>query len=88
MKQNNTTTLEYGKYKIYLKTSKRGWAITITPINIRVDTFHGFPHIHFSLKGKHHPIKINKLDKALNIIINHILDNDEINKKKLREELS
>jgi hypothetical protein len=24
----------------------------------------------------------------LNIIINHILDNDEINKKKLREELS
>jgi len=51
MKQNNTNSIKLGKYKIYRKTSKKGWAITITPINIRIDNFHGFPHIHFSLKG-------------------------------------
>ncbi|WP_281192496.1 hypothetical protein [Methanobrevibacter filiformis] len=32
------------------------------PDNVRVDNFHGFPHIHFSLKGKHNKININNMD--------------------------
>ena len=64
MKKNETDVFNIGEYSIYRKKSLRGWAITITPINIRIDTYHGFPHIHYSLKGNHHLIKINDLDEA------------------------
>ncbi|MGL6298512.1 MAG: hypothetical protein ACRC1M_05025 [Methanobacteriaceae archaeon] len=87
MKENDTSLLKIGKYNIYHKNSKRGWAITIMPINFRIDNFHGFPHIHFSLKGEHNPIRVNNFNEALIIVINHISNNDEINKKKLMEEL-
>ena len=34
---------------VYKRKSKRGWAIVIMPDNIRIDNYHGFTHIHFSL---------------------------------------
>ena len=87
MKSNETNVMEIGEYTLYRKNSMRWWAITITPINIRIDNFHGFPHIHYSLKGKHHSIGINDLDKAYKIVIHHIENNKKIYKDKLTEEL-
>jgi hypothetical protein len=88
MKINDTSILKIGKYTIYSKKSMRGWAITIMPIKIRIDNYHNFPHMHFSLKGKHIPIKIDKLDDAVEIVMSHIINNVNINKEKLKEELS
>ena len=88
MKSNNTDISKIGKYTIYKKSSMRGWAIIIMPSKIRTDNFHGFPHIHYSLKGKHQPIKVNKLNKAFEIVTNHILNNETVNKEKLKGELS
>ncbi|MCL2116215.1 MAG: hypothetical protein FWH29_08340 [Methanobrevibacter sp.] len=79
--------MKVGEYTLYRKNGYRGWAITITPINIRIDNFHGFPHIHYSLKGKHHPIQINNLNEAYKIVVKHIENNKKIDKKKLTEEL-
>ncbi|KZX12254.1 hypothetical protein [Methanobrevibacter curvatus] len=87
MKSGLTNTIKIGQYDIYARESPRGWAIIIMPTNIRIDTFHGYPHIHFSQKGKKHEIKIENFDTALKIIDNHIYKNITINKKRLLEEL-
>jgi len=39
MKEGQSEVTVIGKYKIYDKETKRGWAITIMPINIRIDNF-------------------------------------------------
>lgn len=58
------------------------------PNSVRVDNYHGFPHIHFSLKGKHQPIKKEiTIDEAFKIITDPITNNIKINKEKLKEEL-
>jgi hypothetical protein len=87
MKPNNTNISKIGKYKIYRKISQRGWVITIMPAKIRIDNYHGFPHIHYSLKGTHNPIEVNDLNKAFEIVTKYILNNETINKEKLRGEL-
>ena len=87
MKESESNVSFIGKYKIYDKESPRGWAITIMPIKIRIDNFHGFSHIHYSLKGKHVNINVNDKDEAFKIVVNHILNNIEIDKLKLTEEL-
>ena len=87
MKINETSVMKIGEYTLYRKNSPRGWAITIIPINIRIDNFHGFPHIHYSLKGKHHLIGINDLKRAYEIVVGHIENNEKIYKEKLTEEL-
>lgn len=88
MKKSEIAVFEIGDYKIYQKNSLRGWAVTIMPINIRIDNFHNFPHIHYSLKGKHIPIKINDMIMVIEIVKKHILENGKIQKEKLKEELS
>lgn len=72
---------------VYKRKSKRGWAIVIMPDNIRIDNYHGFTHIHFSLNGKHEKIKYDDFDEIYRIIKMHILLNKGINKKLLRKEL-
>jgi len=57
------------------------------PDEIRVDNYHGFPHIHLSLEGDKIPIKYNDRDEVFIIIRNHLLKNKDIIKKELLEEL-
>jgi len=88
MKRGEISVFEVGDYKVYQKTSLRGWAVTIVPINVRIDNFHNFPHIHYSLKGEHIPIKVNDMNIVVEIVKKHILKNGKIYKEKLKEELS
>ena|GEM_PF-1481015 len=87
MKVDNTKSTKIGNYDVYERESIRGWSITITPIGIRIDDFHGYPHIHFSLKGKKHKINVEKFEEAIYIVFLHISKNKKINLKKLFEEL-
>lgn len=80
-------TIEIKNYKIYYRETQRGWAIAIMPNNIRIDNFHGFPHMHYTLKGKHQPIKTKTLSESLNIVLNYLSQNDEINIEDLKKEL-
>ncbi|MDR2624433.1 MAG: hypothetical protein LBC39_07740 [Methanobrevibacter sp.] len=41
------------------------------PAGIRIDTFHGFPHVHFTQNGKKHEIKIDDFELALEIVNEH-----------------
>jgi len=89
MKRSLSEKTKIGNYDVYQRKTRRGWAITILPIGIKIDNFHGFPHFHFSLEDKeHHKIQINKLEKAYTIVFTHIIKNKKINSEKLFEELS
>ncbi|MGL6298850.1 MAG: hypothetical protein ACRC1M_06775 [Methanobacteriaceae archaeon] len=87
MKLNNRSVVKIGEYDLYERKSRKGWAIIIMPIGIRIDNFHGFPHIHFSQNGIKHEINTNDFNEAYEIVFKHILTNNKINKGKLREEL-
>jgi len=87
MKVDNTSKRKIGNYDVYERKSHRGWAIIILPAGIRIDTFHGFPHIHFSPNGKKHEIMVNEFEVALEIVDQHIFSNIIIDKEKLLEEL-
>jgi len=87
MKVDNTIKRKVGNYDVYERISNRGWAIIIMPSGIRIDTFHGFSHIHFSPNGKKHKINVNDMESALSIIDEHIFINTLIDKEKLLEEL-
>jgi len=88
MKRCEMFVFDIGDYKIYQKASLRGWAVTIMPINLRIDNFHNFPHIHYSLKGEHVPIKVNDMNIVIEIVKKDILENGKIYKEKLKGELS
>jgi hypothetical protein len=60
MKLSERHRNKIGKYTIHVNITPRTWAIIIMPPEIRIDNANGFVHIHFSLRGKHHPI--NKKD--------------------------
>ncbi|MGL4669841.1 MAG: hypothetical protein ACRCVG_04515 [Methanobacteriaceae archaeon] len=87
MKLNNGNVVKVRGYNIYERKSRKGWAIIIMPIGIRIDNFHGFPHIHFSQNGKKHNINTNNFNKVYKVVFTHILTNTKISKEKLREEL-
>lgn len=72
---------------IYRIVSKRGWTIVIMPDNIRLDNFHGFPHIHMEGVENHLPITYNDFKTVDNLIMDHIDRNTGINKKELLMEL-
>ena len=77
---------KYGKH-IYIRESKRGWAISIRPDNIRIDNYDKEAHIHMKLKGMHIPIKYQQLDEVGLIIEIHLIKNKCFNKKILQKEL-
>jgi hypothetical protein len=81
------SSIEIKDYKIYYRETVRGWAVAIMPNKIRIDNFHGFPHIHYSLKGKHQPIKTGTLTEALKIVLNYLSENDELVVEDLKNEL-
>ncbi|MDR0774697.1 MAG: MarR family transcriptional regulator [Rickettsia sp.] len=83
MKRDNTEKTKIGNYDVYEREGYRGWAIIIMPDGLRIDNYHGFPHIHFTHKGKKHKINTNNMEKALEILYNHIWKNEIINKKKI-----
>jgi len=77
---------EHGK-KVYLRETIRGWAIIIIPDKIRVDNFHGFPHIHLTFDGEKIAIKYDDMNEIVMIIRNHLQKNKNLIKKELLEEL-
>jgi len=77
---------KYGKH-FYIRVSKRGWAISIRPDNIRIDNYKIKPHLHLKLKGIHIPIKYKSLEEVGLIIETHLIRNKGINKKELQDEL-
>ncbi len=46
VKDHDSTRYRVHDRSIYRKRSKRGWSIVIMPEGIRLDNFHGYPHIH------------------------------------------
>jgi hypothetical protein len=87
MEVDETKSSKIGNYDVYERESIRVWAITVLPIGIRIDSFHGYPHIHFTLQGTKHKINVKKFDKAYYIVFKHIISNKTINPKILFEEL-
>ncbi|KZX10143.1 hypothetical protein [Methanobrevibacter curvatus] len=88
MKEKHENKIKIKKYLIYYYETKRGWAIVIMPDEVRIDNFHGFPHMHyFAGDNNHKSIKTNTLTEALAIIINYLTKNDELIKEDLKEEL-
>jgi hypothetical protein len=75
-------------YFVYRRITRRGWAISIMPHKIRIDNFHGYPHIHFKLHGIKHQIKVNNIDEAYKIVHNHINDFRKVNNRILFRELN
>ena len=65
-------TIEIKNYKIYYRETQRGWSIVIRPNNIRIDNFHGLPHIHYTLKDKHTLIKTESLTESLIIVLDYL----------------
>ncbi|MDR3291104.1 MAG: hypothetical protein LBT10_03045 [Methanobrevibacter sp.] len=55
----NSLKRKIGDYDVYHRNTQRGWAISILPPKIRIDNYHGYPHIQFSLHGIKHKININ-----------------------------
>lgn len=87
MKIESKDHLEIRGKKVYMRKTLRGWSIVIMPDDIRADNFHGFPHIHMDMSGKHEPIKNDDFNAVFTIIIKHIDKNNGINKNELRKEL-
>ncbi|MDR1820615.1 MAG: hypothetical protein LBR15_10285 [Methanobrevibacter sp.] len=88
MKYNLKDKSFIGDYTLHINVTSKMWAIVIMPIQIRVDNTHGFVHIHFSHKGKHHKIGKSNFDEIYEIIVNHVENNEIISKKKIWGELS
>lgn len=72
---------------VYRRKSKRGWSVVIMPDNIRIDNFHGFPHIHIKKKAGHEKIGIDDPDMVYQIVMDHLEREKGLNIKKLKEEL-
>ncbi|MBZ9569972.1 hypothetical protein KQY27_00165 [Methanobrevibacter sp. TMH8] len=78
------------RYKIHNKSviwSENGdyWVIIILPDNIKVDNWHGYPHIHIGDEKK--KISINNSYKAFLKVRLHINRESGVNLNKLLEEL-
>ncbi len=87
MKNRTTSKTLIENKEVYRDKSARGWAIIIMPDEIRIDNYHGFPHIHLSLNGEKIQINYNDREDVFIIIKNHILKNKDIIKKELLGEL-
>ena len=73
-----------GEYRIYRRKSPRGESIIIMPIEIGIDSFHGYNHLHFSLGGKKHEINpFLDFDTIFEIISLHINKHEKIKPNKL-----
>jgi nitroimidazol reductase NimA-like FMN-containing flavoprotein (pyridoxamine 5'-phosphate oxidase superfamily) len=55
--------------------------------NICIDNHHGYPHIHYSLKGEKYEIKEENPNILFEIIIENVKKNMKLNLKELKEEL-
>ncbi|MBI5460461.1 hypothetical protein [Methanobacterium sp.] len=72
---------------VYRRKSKRGWSIVIMLDNIRIDNFHGFPHIHIQKKAGYEEIGIDDPDLVYFIVMDHLERENGLNIEKLKEEL-
>lgn len=70
---------------VYRRKGKRGGSVVIMPDNIRIDNFHGFPHI--QKKVGHEEIGIDDPDLVYFIVMDHIERESGLNIQKLKEEL-
>jgi hypothetical protein len=86
MKDQNSTKYKVHDRTIYRKYSQRGWSIVIMPDGIRLDNFHGYPHIHWN-KDHVEEIIYDDYETVLNIIRGHFTRGKDINLSNLRKEL-
>ncbi|KZX12050.1 hypothetical protein [Methanobrevibacter curvatus] len=89
MRKEQTTLHLQGK-TIYIVTAKGGWSLIIMPDKIILDNYHNKGgHIHPEPKEHKKEIKIkhDTQNENLNVLINHIKENNELMIKELIEEL-
>ena len=86
MKDHDSTKYRVDDRTIYRKQSKRGWSIVVMPDGIRLDNFHGYPHIHWN-NGEIEEIIHDDYEIVLEIIRASISRGKDINLTDLRKEL-
>ena len=88
MKEKHGNKIKIKEFIIYYYETQRGWAIVIMPDEVRIDSFHGFSHMHYYQNDTtQRKIKINSLEDALKIVINYLIENDALIKEELEGEL-
>ncbi|MDR0900500.1 MAG: hypothetical protein LBM26_02465 [Methanobrevibacter sp.] len=87
MKNINSKIMTIEDKNVYFRESYRGWAIVIMPDDIRLDNFHGFPHIHFKANGIHIPVLYDDANIVFFIIQHHLRKYQKINKLILIKKL-
>ena len=87
MKKVSKTNLKIHSKKIIIRESKRGWAITIIPDNIRIDNFYKDTHMHLKPEGIHIPSKYKGMEEVGLVLVLHIIRNKKINLNELKEEI-
>lgn len=70
-----------------MKKGARGWTIVVMPDNIRIDSFHGFAHMHIHRKHPHLTIDVQDAETVYKIVTNHLERNGKVETEKLVEEL-
>lgn len=85
MKDHDSTKYKVHDRIIYRKLSKRGWSIVIMPDGIRLDNFHGYPHIHWN-KDHVEEIIYDDYEMVLEIIRWYIRRGKDIDLSDLRKE--
>lgn len=86
MKDYASTKYKVHDRTIYRKRSKRGWSIVIMPDGIRLDNFHGYPHVHWN-NDDVEEIIYDDYEMVLEIIRGYIARGKDINLTDLRKEL-
>jgi hypothetical protein len=65
---------------IYGTKNIKGWSVVVMPDELLIDNYHhGYPHIH----PDREKIKVDTLEEALAIVLNHI-ENNRIKLKKIK----
>ena len=77
-----------GWIQLIERESPRGWSIVIMPHEIRIDNFHGPPHIHPPRgRGDPEPVAERPLDEVRDIVRRHVEARRTVVYDELREEL-
>lgn len=87
MSLGNSLGISCNEKTIHWRRNKTGWALVIMPDSIRIDDNHGYCHIHLKCKQDYHTIQDDSFEAIYQKIVNHIVENNEINMDKLKKEL-
>jgi hypothetical protein len=87
MKKYNTSKTTINDTDVIFYSSQRGWAIVIMPDNVRMDNHHGYPHIHYTPKGKKFEIKEKNVEILFDMVLENVTKNGRLNLNELKEGL-